>query len=212
MKITYTGKPEALTPAENRKIEQKFAKLSKLLDSSRGEAEAHVILAAQRHLQRAEITLQYRDHQLFGESASADAFTALTDAAEKLEKQILKVRTKWRDTKRGPKQEPEAAPAAEAPVRTREPKRAAEPKRAVEAKKPSAPSGRAPAEPEVEPEAEAGPQVFRVNHHERRKPMTVDEAMLEIDSRDYVVYRDAITGRVSVLIKRRDGNFDLIEA
>jgi len=32
MKITYTGKPEALTPAENGKIEAKFAKLAKLLD------------------------------------------------------------------------------------------------------------------------------------------------------------------------------------
>jgi putative sigma-54 modulation protein len=200
MKLTYTHIPEAFTPAENNKIEHKFAKLSKLLDNSRGEAEAHVILAAQRHLQRAEITLQYRDHQLVSESAAADAFTALADAADKLEKQILKLREKWRDTKRGPKQELEEAPAAEAPV-------------ANESKRAAAPAvGRAPAQADAEPETEAGPQVVRVNHHERRKPMTIDEAMLEIDARDYVVYRDATTGRVSVLIKRSDGNFDLIEA
>lgn len=195
MKITYTGKPEALTPAENRKIEQKFVKLSKLFDNYKGEAEAHVIVAAQRHLKRAEITVQYRNHQLVGESAAADAFTAMTDALEKLEKQILKVRTKWRDTKRGPKQQPEIAPAAEAPVRAKEPKRA---------------PSRVAVEPE--PGTPGGPQLLRVNHHERRKPMTVDEAILEIDGRDYVVYRDAGTGRVSVLIRRRDGNFDLIEA
>ncbi len=42
--------------------------------------------------------------------------------------------------------------------------------------------------------------------------MTLDEAVLEIDARDYVVYRDAGTGRVSVLIRRRDGKLDLIEA
>ncbi|MGE5644744.1 MAG: ribosome hibernation-promoting factor, HPF/YfiA family [Acidobacteriota bacterium] len=193
MKLTYTGIPEAFTPAENKKIEHKFATLSKLLDRSKGEAEAHVVVAGQRHLQRAEITLRYRDHQVVSESSAVDAFTAVTDAAEKLEKQILKLRAKWRDTKRGPKQELEEAPEAETPAAaTPAPKRAA-----------------AAAAPDSE---EAGPQVVHVDHHERRKPMTVDEAMIEIDDRDYVVYRDADTGRVSVLIRRSDGNFDLIEA
>jgi putative sigma-54 modulation protein len=43
--------------------------------------------------------------------------------------------------------------------------------------------------------------------------MTVDEAILEMDSdRDYLVYHDADTDRLSVLFRRRDGNFDLIEA
>ena len=43
--------------------------------------------------------------------------------------------------------------------------------------------------------------------------MTLDEAMLEMEnSRDYLVYRDSETDRVSVLVRRRDGNFDLIEA
>jgi putative sigma-54 modulation protein len=195
MKITFTGKPEALTPVENRKLERKLAKLSKLLDRAQGEAEAHVILAGQRHLLRAEITVRYHDHPLVSEASSTDAFTAITEAADKLEKQILKIRTKWRDTKRGPKQEPAAAPAPQAPAV----KRAAP---AAQKRKPAAP----------EPETEEQAQVMRVNHHERRKPMTVDEAMLEIDTRDYVVYRDAATGRTSVLIRRPDGNFDLIEA
>jgi putative sigma-54 modulation protein len=42
--------------------------------------------------------------------------------------------------------------------------------------------------------------------------MTLDEALLQMDNRDYVVYRDAATDRVSVLLRRRDGHFDLIEA
>jgi len=193
MKLTYTGKPEALTPAENRRIEVKFGKLAKLLDAPRGEREAHVIVASQRHLKRAEITVQFHAHPLVGVGTAADAFTAMTDAIEKLEKQILKLLTKWRDTQRTPAQEPEIAPAAEVPVRTSR-------------------RGR-PVEPEAEPEAESeSPQVYRIDHHERRKPMTLEEAMLEIDGRDYVVYRDAETGHVSVLIRRRDGNFDLIKA
>jgi putative sigma-54 modulation protein len=43
--------------------------------------------------------------------------------------------------------------------------------------------------------------------------MTLEEALLEMDrQRDYVVFRDAETDRVSVLMRRRDGHFDLVEA
>ena len=42
--------------------------------------------------------------------------------------------------------------------------------------------------------------------------MTVEEAVLEMDkTRDYLVYRDAQTDRVSVILRRRDGHFDLVE-
>ena len=41
--------------------------------------------------------------------------------------------------------------------------------------------------------------------------MTLDEAILEMEKdRDYLVYRDAGNDR-SVLMRRRDGHFDLIE-
>jgi putative sigma-54 modulation protein len=56
-------------------------------------------------------------------------------------------------------------------------------------------------------------KIFRINHHQRRKPMTLDEALLEMEKgRDYLVYRDAETDRVAVLVRRRDGDFDLVEA
>ena len=56
-------------------------------------------------------------------------------------------------------------------------------------------------------------KIFRINHHQNRKPMTLDEALLEMEKgRDYLVYRDAETDRVAVLVRRRDGHFDLVEA
>ena len=43
--------------------------------------------------------------------------------------------------------------------------------------------------------------------------MTLEEALLQMEKgADYLVYRDAETSRVAVLLRRRDGNFDLIEA
>src|SRR5262249_5107886 len=112
MKITYTGRQVELAPAQLKKLEARFAKIGVLLDGKR-ECEAHVILSMERHLHHAEATIHYFNHQLAGLGSSTDLFTAIHSAAEKLEKQAVKARTKWRDTKRAPKQatpEPEAEP------------------------------------------------------------------------------------------------------
>ena len=178
MKITYTGRQVELAPAQLRKLEARFAKVGKLLDGRR-ECEAHVILSLERHLHQAEVTVNYYGHQMVGVGANSDLFTAIHSAIEKLEKQAVKTRTKWRDTKRTSR------------------------KGGVEV---------APAASEREPEPEVEHQVYRVNHHQKRKPMTLDEALLEMDkNRDYLVYRDAESDRVSVLVRRRDGNFYLVE-
>lgn len=44
------------------------------------------------------------------------------------------------------------------------------------------------------------------------KPMSIDEAALQLDSAEngFVVFRDAVTDRVSVLYKRKDENYGLI--
>jgi putative sigma-54 modulation protein len=178
MKITYTGRQVELAPAQLKKIEAQFAKVGKLLDG-REQKEAHVILSLERHLHQAEITVNYHNHQLVGIGSNVDLFTAIHSAIEKLEKQTIKVRAKWRDTKRVPRKEEAAEPVEAAP----------------------------------EPEAETERRVFRINHHERRKPMTLDEAIMEMEKGgEYLVYRDAETDRVAILLRRRDGNFDLIEA
>ena len=179
MKITYTGRQVELAPAQLKKLEARFAKVGKLLDG-RKECEAHVILSLERHLHQAEATINYHHHQLVGIGSSNDLFTAIHSAIEKLEKQAVKTRTKWRDTKRTPRKTGEEGEAASAP--------------------------------ETEAEAEGERQVFRDNHHQKRKPMTLDEALLEMDkNRDYLVYRDAQSDRIAVLVRRRDGNFDLVE-
>ena len=64
----------------------------------------------------------------------------------------------------------------------------------------------------AESENDGGRQVYKIKPAQRRKPMTVEEAVLEMDkSQDYLVYRDAQTDKVSVLLRRRDGHFDLVE-
>jgi putative sigma-54 modulation protein len=177
MRINYTGRQVELAPAQIRKVEAQFAKLAKLLDG-KDEREAHVILSHERRQHRAEITVNYQNHPLVGIDSSPELFTAIHGAIQKLEKQAIKVRAKWRDTKRSPRKEREAPPVSE---------------------------------PAIEPDAAR--KVFRVNQHRSRKPMTLDEALLEMEKgRHYLVYRDAENNQVCLLVQRPDGNFDLVEA
>jgi putative sigma-54 modulation protein len=179
MRITYTGRQVELAPAQLKKIEAQFAKVGKLLDGKE-EREAHVVLSLERHLHHAEVTVHYHNHELVGIGSNADLFNAIHSAADRLEKQAIKVRAKWRDSKRTPRKGTVEEPAATA-------------------------------EPALEQEGER--KLFRVNHHQKRKPMTLDEALLEMEKdRDYLVYRDAETDRVCVLVRRRDGHYDLVEA
>jgi len=179
MKVSYRGLERPWPSKVQEKVDAKFAKLSKMLEK-RGEKEAHVILTSERHLHKAEITVQFYDHQLVGVGSDGDLFTAMTAAIEKLEKQAVKQRTKFLEKKRRSDDSESAGERESAPA-------AAEPN--------------------------PGPKVYRVNHHDRRKPITLDEALIEMeDGRDYLVYRDAEKECISVLVRRRDGNFDLIES
>jgi len=178
MKVTYTGRQVVLAPAQARNLAAHFAKIGKMLDGRR-ECETHVVLSLERHMHCAEATINYFDHQLVGVGSSTDLFTAVHSAVEKLEKQAVKARTKWRDTKRTPHK---ASPEVEA-------------------------------EPAPETDAETEPErrIYHVNQ-QKRKPMTLDEAVMQMDKKhDYLVYTDAQTDRVSVLVRRRDGHFDLVE-
>lgn len=183
MKITYTGRKVELAPAQLKKLEARFAKVGKLLSGKR-ECEAHVVLSLERHLHHAEATIRYFDQQFVGLGSSADLFEAIHSAAEKLEKQAVKARTKWRDHKRAPRPDVQEEAA------------------------PPQPAGKKKAAPEPEPDR----LIYHVENHKKKKPMTLEEAVLEMDGRDYLVYRDAKTERMVMLVRRRDGHFDMVEA
>jgi len=188
MKVSYRGMEHDLSPKLQGKLDGKFGKLSKLLET-RGEREAHVVVTKERHHINAEVTLQFYDHQLVGIGTDTDLYAAMASAVEKIEKQAVNQRGKWREKARRHDGLGHAAAAAEE----------------------SAPEAASTAVQR----AEAGPvpRVFRVNHLNRRKPMTLEEAVLKMENgREYMVYRDADRACLSVLVRRRDGNFDLIES
>ena len=192
MNINYTGRYEALPPKQREKLEAKLQKLSKVLER-KGDKEAHIILTQTRFLHKVEITMNAWDHALVGVGSNGDVMKAAHDALDKLEKQLLKIRNKWRDTKRHKDKETASEPP---PIPVARPK-----------------SGKGAAARAAIGDARKNKKVFRVNHSDGSKPMTLEEAMLEMEaSQDYMVYRDAQTDRLKVLMRRPDGHFDLIES
>ncbi len=194
MRLIVSGKTKDFTPELEEKFTSRIAKLSKFVER-RGEREAHISHQIERHLHKVQVIVNFYDHSLVGEGVDADLDTALCQAVEKLEKQIVNLRSRWRDTHRDAKGVRETkegwngGPPAPAESEAPEPAKARL-------------NGRAPK-----------PKIFRVNYEEDRKPMTLEEAMLEMESQqDYVVFRDADRDCLSVLVRRTDGNYDLIES
>ncbi len=190
MQIAYTGKPHDLSKEQSDRLTLRLTKLGKLIDGKMvdgksTEKKAHFILSQQRHLSKAEITLHYYGHDLIGMATHSDKFRALNDALDKLEHQAMKLRQKWIDSKHF---EPsiKAKPVIE-PVEV--------------------PNGKA--KTKAKP---TKPRIYRVRYGEAPKPMLAEEAVLEVGKRDnYFVFEDTENGGFSVLVRRPDGNFDLVE-
>ena len=194
MKIIYTGRHEAFPPKQKAKLEAKLQKLSKMLER-KGEKEARVILSQERFLHKIEITINAWDHSLVGVGSNRDLITAACEALDKLEKQLRKVRDKW--------------------LAKRHKDNGAGAMNGLAAQTAAAPSANGKARKQVSLAAgkRGNKKVFRVNNRDGNKPMTLEEAMLEMEvSQDYMVYRDSQTDRVAVLMRRPDGHFDLIES
>src|SRR5579864_9841489 len=116
MNIIYTGRQNEFPPQYREKLEAKLQKISKMIER-KGEKEAHIIHRQERFLHVVEITINMFDHRIVCYGEDAELLPALNTALEKLDKQVVKLREKWRDTKRqaAPETEPEVEPAEAAP-------------------------------------------------------------------------------------------------
>jgi putative sigma-54 modulation protein len=182
MNFEYTGRHIDVTPALRAHVEEHFGKIGHLFENAT-TARAHVILDVVKNRHIAEILLHWREHTLTAKDTNADMYQALTRCIDKIEKQALKLKKKIIERKQ------DAVPlSAVAPDTT------------------AAAAARAP-----EP-AERQPRIINARRY-KVKPMTAEEAVMSLadDGDQFVVFRDADTDRLSVLYKRKDGNYGLIQ-
>jgi putative sigma-54 modulation protein len=91
MKFMITGKNIALTDALKNTVEKKLGKLEKYFNP---EVEIHATLSVQKNRQIIEVTIPFNGILLRGEEATSDMYLSIDNVVDKLEKQIMKHRTR----------------------------------------------------------------------------------------------------------------------
>ena len=198
MNVEYTGRQYEITPAVRKQVEHGLGKLAKLFGST---FDSHVILTLEKHRNIAEITIKIRNHPIVGVAEATDMTAAVGEALDKIDRQAVKYKSRWRTKKRQPRKE-------------EWPKQAAK----EEAQHMAVGANPATAVPVV---VHSFPAVARMTETHVVKsadsvalrPMTIEEAVKEAEfrDRDVFVFRDP-DGRVKVLHRKKDGKMELIEA
>jgi putative sigma-54 modulation protein len=194
--VEYTGRQYEVTPAVRKQIDQGLAKLQKILGTT---FKTNVILAAEKHRHIAEITITVRTHPIVGIAQAGDMAAAVGAAMERIERQALKYKGRWRDKKRQPKKKWNGEATA------------AERQAAVGENVSTAVPVVVHTYPAVVRTAEA--HLTRDDSSVALRPLTLEEAIKEAEfrDRDVFVFRDN-HGRVKVLHRTKDGKMELIEA
>jgi putative sigma-54 modulation protein len=199
MNVEYTGRQYEVTPKVRKQVEHGLAKLTKILGDN---FESKVILAVEKHRCKAEITVTVRSSPIVGVAEAGDMIAAVGEALDRIERQAIKARTRWRSIKQKARKK---QPASAAEVQVEEYRMAvgASATTAVPVMVHSYPASARALEAHIVPSSEAV----------ALRPMTVEEAVKEAQfrDRDVFVFRD-MKGKVIVLHRKKDGKMELIEA
>lgn len=195
MQVSVTFRHIEATEALRLHAERRVARIAKYV---RRPIDAHVILAVTKRRHVAEIVLNADRTTLSAKEETGDLYSAIDLAVDKLEQQARKHTSKLK-TRKG----------AARPSRRRE-------------------LPAVPPPPATAPEA-SGPglrmDVIRADSFDRRngpdviktrrlpvRPMSVEEAVMQMDlmSSEFFVFRNAATDVLSVVYRRKDGDYGLI--
>ncbi|HET9531140.1 MAG TPA: ribosome-associated translation inhibitor RaiA [Blastocatellia bacterium] len=108
MEFEFTGRHVEITPAVERLVRKELGKLNRVLDSA--PMRAHVILSSEKHRKCAEIVLYWRDNVFTGVAENNDLNQSVAVAADKVKKQVMRLKEKFQTKKRGRLPVKEVAP------------------------------------------------------------------------------------------------------
>ncbi|HZI55760.1 MAG TPA: ribosome-associated translation inhibitor RaiA [Verrucomicrobiae bacterium] len=200
MNVEYTGRQFEITPITRKQVEGGLEKIQKILGSN---FEAHVILSVAKRRHIAEITITVRNHpSIVGLSEAPEMTTAIGASLDRIERQAVKYKTRWKSKKRQARKKLEMAGEIE-----RETSIAI----AVNGDLATAVPVKVHSFPSVVKITET--HVVKSSDSVSYKPLTLEEAVKEAEFRDreVFVFRD-LQGKVKVLHRKRDGKMELIEA
>ena len=184
MNLQVKGRNIAVTDALRSYVDEKLSKLGKHLNSA-STMEVELFCEKNPSIadnQVAEATIFTKGPVLRAKGASQDMYASIDLVADKLSRQVKKYRSKL--------------VSHDSRVRGSIPPEAVMPA----------------LEPELEEEEEGGPQIVKLKSFDI-KPMSAEEAALQLEliGHDFFVFRNSESNDTSVIYRRRDGNYGLIE-
>jgi putative sigma-54 modulation protein len=197
MNVEYLARQYEITPAVRGEVEFGLTKLTKILGEN---FKSKVILTNEKHRFIAEITVKRRRGHLVGLAEATDMVSAVIQALEHIETQVLKSNGRRRATHRKAKDKSWKSPVeAEAEMQI-----------TVGATKATAVPVVVHKFPSIARTTEA--HLVKSTDSIAMRPMTIEEAVKECEfrDRDVFVFRDG-KGCVKVLHRRKDGKIELIE-
>jgi putative sigma-54 modulation protein len=184
MRLVLTGRHLDISPGLRTLVDRKLVRLERVLGKS--IVSAQVVCVRQKVRLEADVTVHLRgDHFLASRATGETWGAALTTVVDKIERQGAKVKGKWKERKRRVSSSGQDGASGEAVA--------------------AAPlDGRA---------ALPAPRVVRVTRT-HLKPMSVENAALELAATGeaFLVFRNAETDGLNVLLRRRGGEFGLLES
>jgi len=192
MQVSVTFRHIEATDALRVHAERRVERIAKYVHRP---IDAHVILSVNKRRHGAEIVLNADRTTLSAKEETGDLYSAIDLAAEKLEQQARKHTSKLKKHKGGARSPRGAAAEAPAPP-------------ATEA---SGPGLRVDVIRADSFDRRNGPDVIKTKRLPVR-PMSVEEAVMQMDlmSNEFLVFRNAATNALSVVYRRKDGNYGLI--
>ena len=189
MRLELTGRHVTITPTTRALVEGRLARMARVLNDSIVSVQVVVTREKTRH--HVEMTLHARgDHFLHGEATGRDLRAAVGAAAEKLEHQVQKLKSRWTEGKR------QGVPTAKAGSAGPRSERA----------------GRRSTRTTGGTGDEGAVRIIRARRT-AVKPMSIADAAIQLGAgKDaFVVFRNAVNESVTILFRRPDGHFGLIE-
>jgi putative sigma-54 modulation protein len=202
MNVEYTGRQLEITPAIRKQVEQGLKKFTKIIGDN---FEAKVMLSVEKHRNVADISITSpRRKPLVGLVEAKDMSSAIDGALERIERQLLKSNGRTRNLKRQPK---DKAWTGEAKPEEMQLAVGVSANAAIPVAVHSFPA-RARGQEARSQEA----HIVKTTEAVAVRPMTVEEAVKEAESRDQhvFVFRDK-AGSIKVLHRRKDGKIELID-
>lgn len=154
-------------------VNKKYAKLDRYFH---GDVEVTLVIKFERNLYKAEVTVPYSGYVFRVEEADEDAYSAANSVLDKLERQIIKYKSRYKNKFRS--DDFEDFPVSE----------------------------------EFEEIDDIESSIVKHKTYSK-KPMTVEEAILQLDltDRDFYVFTNGSTFEVNVVYRRNDGKYGIIE-